>query len=247
MPSAELNRESGVPLYRQIMEILRDEISSGRIDASTAITEAKLLTRFGVSLAPIRQALNELRRDGVLYRQQGKGTFPVSGVRVDRPADLKTGDLYRFLLDRGLHPTSTVSTIERVEPPSEISARLDVAPGERLIHFTRQIDVDAHPFAHNDVYVRAPEGFAPTQSELADGGSALALLERDFGIVVDHAEHEAWATSASADLSALLDVAEGSPLLVIDTVFFTHAGAPVGWRSARHRPEEFKFHFVSNG
>jgi len=246
VPSAELNRKSGVPLYRQIMEILRDEIASGELDSSTAITEAKLLARFDVSLAPIRQALNELRRDGLLYRQQGKGTFPVSGVKVDRPADLKTGDLYRYLSDRGLHPTSTVSDIEWIEPPVEIGTRLDVRPGEKLMHFTRRIDVDAHPFAHNDVFVRAPKEFAPTLTELADGGSALALLEERHGIRVDHAEHEAWATRASNELGALLGVDPGSPLLVIDTVFFSPDGTPVGWRSARHRPEEFKFHFVSN-
>ena len=228
------------------MEILRDEIASGQIDASTAMTDANLLARFGVSLAPIRQALNELRRDGVLYRQQGKGTFPVVGVKVDRPADLKTGDLYRYLSDRGLHPTSTVSDIDWVTPPDVIAERLAVDANEKLIHFTRRIDVDAHPFAHNDVYVRAPQGFAPSRAELADGGSALALLEEREGIVVDHAEHEAWATSASEETAALLGVVEGSPLLVIDTVFFTADGTPVGWRSAMHRPEEFKFHFVSN-
>ena len=246
MPAAELNRDSGVPLYRQIMEILRDEIATGQIDASTAITEAKLLARFGVSLAPIRQALNELRRDGVLYRQQGKGTFPVAGVKVDRPADLKTGDLYRYLSDRGLRPTSTVSELEWMEPPATIAERLAVEPGQKLLHFTRRIDVDDRPFAHNDVYVRAPQGFAPTRAQLADGGSALALLEEREGIVVDHAEHEAWATSASKDMAELFEVAEGSPLLVIDTVFFAADGSAVGWRSALHRPEEFKFHFVSN-
>lgn len=246
MGSAGLDRTSGVPLYRQIMEILRDEIAEGVIDASEPMTEAKLISRFGVSLAPIRQALNELTREGVIYRQQGRGTFPVTGVRVDRPADLKTGDLYRYLADRGLHPTSRVSGIERTTPPSDVAERLNLDADEDLLHFTRLISVDDQPFAENDIYIRSPREFVPTEAELNDGGSALALLEQRHGLRLHHAEHEAWATAASSETADLLGVAEGSPLLVIDTVFRQADGMPVGWRRAVHRPEDFHFRFITN-
>ncbi len=246
MATPELDRSSGVPLYRQIAEILRRDIDEGRVDASAPLTEAKLISRFNVSLAPIRQALNELTRDGVVYRKQGRGTFPVTGVRVDRPADLKTGDLYRYLEDRGLHPTSRVEGIERVPPSAELAQRLDVSASERLLHFTRLIFVDDQPFAENDIYIRCPDAFAPTADELADGGSALALLERRHGIHIHHAEHEAWATTATAATGLAIGVAEGSPVLVIDTTFFQANGAAVGWRRAIHRPEEFTFRFVTN-
>lgn len=246
MASAELNRSSGIPLYRQIAEILRTEILAGKIDATEPMTEAKLIARFGVSLAPIRQALTELTRDGIIYRQQGRGTFPVTGVQIDRPADLKIGDLYRYLEDRGLHPRSEVADIERVAPPEFVASRLGLTAGEKLLHFTRNITVDDRPFAENDIYIRSPETFLPTTAELADGGSALTLLERQYGITIHHAEHEAWATAATDEQARLLDVPLGSPLLVIDTVFYRADGAAVGWRSAVHRPEEFKFHFVTN-
>lgn len=246
MTSRELELSSGVPLYRQIIEILRTEITTGVANPNEPMTEAKLIERFGVSLAPIRQALSELTREGFVYRKQGRGTFPVTGVRVDRPADLKVGDLYQYLEDRGLHPTSTVSGIERVVAPPALRARLGVTEWERLLHFERLIDVDGQPFAVNDVYVRAPESFDPSEDDLKDGGSAFAMLERQFGITLDHAEHEAWATSASAAQALALGVSEGSPLLVIDTVFFATGGVVAGWRSAIHRPEEFKFHFVTD-
>ena len=57
MAITELDTSSGVPLYRQIMDILRAEITSGAVGADEPMTEAKLLSRFGVSRAPIRQAL----------------------------------------------------------------------------------------------------------------------------------------------------------------------------------------------
>lgn len=246
MAATKLNPSSGVPLYRQIIDILRDEIVQGIATPDEPMTEAKLIARFGVSLAPVRQALQELSREGLVTRKQGRGTFPITGVRVDRPADLKTGDLYRYLAERGLHPTSTVSGIERIVPPSAIQMRLGLPDDEQLLHFTRLFAVDDDPFAVNDIYIRSPETFIPTSAELDDGGSALALLERDYGVTLAHAEHEAWATAADERVATLLGITEGDPVLVIDTVFTATDGSIVGWRSAVHRAEEFKFHFIAD-
>lgn len=246
MAVTELNPGSGVPLYRQIMEILRAEITDGVAAPDEPMTEAKLIARFGVSLAPIRQALQELTREGLVTRKQGRGTFPVSPIRVDRPADLKTGDLYRYLADRGLHPTSRVSGIERVIPPHAVQQRLELPADEQLLHFTRLLTIDDEPFAVNDIYIRSPKSFLPTPAELDDGGSALALLEAQTGTSLRHVEHEAWASSASEAIAELLSVPVGSPVLVIDTVFTSASGGKLGWRSAVHRADEFKFHFVAD-
>lgn len=243
MATTELDHSSGVPLYRQIMEILRTEITSGAVGPDEPMTEAKLLSRFGVSRAPIRQALRDLTTEGFVYRKQGRGTFPVVGVRVDRPADLKSGNLYQYLAERGLAPTSDVFDIERITPPPGVARRLGAADDERLLHFRRIIAVDGEPFADNDVYMRSPEDFLPSETDLRDGGSAFALLEQGYGITLDRAEHEAWATAASPEHAEALGVAPGSPVLVIDTVFFARGGVAVGWRSAVHRAEEFKYRF----
>lgn len=245
MSTSELDPTSGVPLYRQIIDILRAEIADGVASPSEPMTEAKLITRFGVSLAPIRQALQELTREGLVTRKQGRGTFPVASVRVDRPADLKTGDLYRYLADHGMHPTSKVSGIERVAPPASVHDRLGGDASEELLHFTRLLALDDEPFAVNDIYIRSPHDFVPTAAELDGGGSALALLEARTGLTLGRSEHEAWATGASTRVAQLLSIPEGSPVLVIDTVFRAESGEPMGWRSAVHRAEEFKFHFLS--
>ena len=228
MAASELDPGSGVPLYRQISDILRAEITTGNAAPDEPMTEAKLIARFGVSLAPIRQALQELSRDGLVTRKQGKGTFPVAGVRVDRPADLKTGDLYRYLVDRGMHPTSNVTGIERVIPPSDVQQRLALECTEKLLHFTRLLTVEDEPFAVNDIYIRSPQDFLPTTSDLDGGGSALALLERATGVSLGQVEHEAWATAASSSVAAALGIPEGSPVLVIDTVFSARNGDSLG-------------------
>ncbi|WAL64665.1 GntR family transcriptional regulator [Amycolatopsis cynarae] len=246
MANGELDLSSGVPLYRQIKDILRAEIADGVADPGKPMTEEQLLGRFEVSRAPIRQALKELAVEGYVYRRQGKGTFPVPGARVQRPADVRPGALYQYLSDSGLHPASKVSGIQRVEPPARIRHRLGLEEHERLLHFNRLILVEDEPLIEASVYLRAPEDFSPTAGELEDEGSAFELLSRRFGMTLDREEHEAWATAATAGQAATLGVREGSPLLVIETIFFATGGLPAGWRSAVHRAEEFKYRFVTS-
>ncbi len=111
MAYGEFDPSSGVPLYRQIKEILRREVAEGIVDPQKPMTEVQLLSRFDVSRAPIRQALQELASEGYVYRKQGKGTFPVVGTRVQRPADVRSGALYQYLSDTGLHPTGKVTGV----------------------------------------------------------------------------------------------------------------------------------------
>lgn len=244
---SELDPTTGVPLYRQIKEILRTEISSGSVDPDTPMTEAQLLERFGVSRAPIRQALRELSDDGYVYRKQGKGTFPVPGRRIERPAGTRPGTLYQHLSEQGLATTTSVSGLDRVIPPERIREKLGLAEDERLLHFMRLICVDDIPLAHSRIYLRVPAEFTPTRSDLESGSSAFELLEREFGITLIQSENEAWATAADAEMAAQLQVPVGNPLLAIETVFITKGGVPSGFRTAMHRSDEFKYQFTTAG
>lgn len=245
MAHGELDSSSGVPLYRQIREILRSEIAEGIADPLQPMTESLLLDRFQVSRAPIRQALADLAADGYVYRKQGKGTFPVIGTRVLRPADTRSGALYQYLTDTGMQPTGTVSGVDRAAPPPRIRELLGLDPDEDLLHFLRLISVDGQPLVEADVYIRAPRDFMPTAEDLEAQGSAFDLLEKQFGIAHVRAEHEAWATAATAEQAETFGVDAGSPLLVIETIFFTTGDRPAGWRSAVHQAEKFKYRFTT--
>lgn len=246
MPSPELDTNTGVPIYRQIKDLLRDEILSGQIVPDRPITEAQLLERFGVSRAPIRQALNELTTEGLIYRKQGKGTFPVPGARVERPADIRAGGLYDYLEATGMKPTSTVRDLCKTSAPEHVRRELQADKDEQLLHFMRLTTSGDEPVAEVEVYIRVPDDFNPTAEELETAGSAFKLLEDRYGITLETAEHAASATAATAEQAAALQVEEGSPLLLLETVFHITGGIPTGWRSAIHPAGEFKYRFSSN-
>lgn len=243
MTVPELDQQSGVPLYRQIKDILREEIVTGEADPTEPITEALLLKRFGVSRAPIRQALGELADEGYVYRKQGRGTFPATSARVERPAGVRAGNLQRFLNDRGLNPTSTVTPAVRAEAPSRVRTRLGLDKNTKLLNFTRIISVDGVPLVVATMYMDAPVDFHPTDKELESSGSAFELLEQSHGVKLGRTENEVWATTADDTQARRLGVEPGDALLAIATTFFLESGQATGWRIAFHRAEEFTYRF----
>ncbi|HEX3051380.1 MAG TPA: GntR family transcriptional regulator [Aggregatilineaceae bacterium] len=79
---AALQRDSDVPLYLQITEILKQKIVQGGIAPDKNLpAEPELCEHFGVARGTIRQALSKLESEGYVRREQGRGTFVVWGIK----------------------------------------------------------------------------------------------------------------------------------------------------------------------
>lgn len=76
MPIA-LDRSGTAPhLHEQIAAILKDRITSGQwVGGSSLPSEKELCAEFDVSRGTVRQALQTLENEGLLRREQGRGTF----------------------------------------------------------------------------------------------------------------------------------------------------------------------------
>src|SRR5215213_10209370 len=71
-----LSRSSAGTLYHQLLGILRGRIESGEIGVGDRLpSEADLVSDFGVSRTTARRALDELRREGLVRREPGRGRF----------------------------------------------------------------------------------------------------------------------------------------------------------------------------
>ena len=81
--SAEIGtaRRSGLTLWRQISETLRQEIGGADYPPGARLpTEAELSARFDVNRHTVRRALEELSRGGLIRVEQGRGTFVAEDV-----------------------------------------------------------------------------------------------------------------------------------------------------------------------
>src|SRR5215831_6398023 len=110
MVTERLDRVGSVPLYTQIADALRTDIRSGHYPPGVALpSERKLMDRFGVTRATIRNALAQLRVEGLLTIERGAGAF----VRMPSPVRRIVGP-ERFLRgDREQGKAAYVAEMER--------------------------------------------------------------------------------------------------------------------------------------
>src|SRR5712671_360251 len=71
-----INRDSPVPLHHQVRNYLLGSIERGELlPGQKLLQEREYAARFGISLAPVRQAILDLVKEGYFYRVPGRGTF----------------------------------------------------------------------------------------------------------------------------------------------------------------------------
>lgn len=71
-----IDRNSPTPLYRQIIDWLRENILSGNLPAGTKLTASRTLAdELGVSRITVKNAYAVLESDGLLLTHEGSGTF----------------------------------------------------------------------------------------------------------------------------------------------------------------------------
>src|SRR5262245_18634066 len=86
LPQIRADVPSAVPaaLYVKIRDYLRECIMDGRLKPHDQLPpESALIDQFGVSRITVRQALNDLQKEGLIFKLHGKGSF-VSAPKADQ-------------------------------------------------------------------------------------------------------------------------------------------------------------------
>ena len=89
---SKLSLDSDIPLYSQLVSIIKRNISAGTLATGALLpSEAELCRSFDVSRSTVRQAIGALETEGLVIRKQGRGTF-VAEPKMRR----RTENVYSF-------------------------------------------------------------------------------------------------------------------------------------------------------
>ena len=76
MLHVQLDPNSGVPVYRQVMDQVKYYVASGALAAGAQLPSIRELAKaLSVNPATVVKAYTELQHEGVIAMQQGKGAF----------------------------------------------------------------------------------------------------------------------------------------------------------------------------
>lgn len=71
-----ISNSSGVPLYEQIEEQIKNQIISGELAEGEPLPSMRILAKeLKISIITTKRAYEELERDGFIYSVMGKGSF----------------------------------------------------------------------------------------------------------------------------------------------------------------------------
>lgn len=78
-----ISNSSGVPLYEQIEEQIKNQIITGELAEGEPLPSMRILAKeLKISIITTKRAYEELERDGFIYSVTGKGSF-VKGINGD--------------------------------------------------------------------------------------------------------------------------------------------------------------------
>jgi len=235
-----LSKDSPVPLYFQLKELLRQEVESGRWQPGQQIpSEPELCEAFGISRTVVRQALRELEYQGLLYREQGKGTF-VAQPKISESLMQNLSGFYEDMVAKGLTPVTKVLRQEIQPADKKTADYLQIEPGNKVIVIERLRSVGGEPIVLVTTYL--PYDVCPTLiDEDLSAQSLYALLERKYGFELSHGRRTIEAVAANQYEAQLLRVEEGAPLVLLDSVSCLGDGRPIEYFHAVHRGDRSRF------
>ncbi len=223
--TAEDSRQKpGPPLYLQVARALKEEILSGAFPVGSQLpAEHDLRRRFSVSRFTVREALRQLREDGLVLSRQGAGTVVVPNA----PSEFQM--LHSMSINDLLNLTTSthlkIELMKLLPLDGPLAGRIGVPEGEEwlAVHGFRHEDGTESPVCWTEYYINR-EYAAVGRLLPRHHGPVFPLIEDLFAVSIDEVSQEIAAVLISREQAIRHQVPEGSPALEARRVYRTADG-----------------------
>ena len=213
------------PLYKQVLQSLRSRIVDGTFAIGTTLpTEAELVAEFGVSRHTVREALRQLRTDGLLESKQGSGTT-VTGA-PSQQAFVHEVDTINDLIQYAASMTFSIESTRMLKPEGELATRLVGEPDESwlCVEGARHANADGGLVCRTTVYV--PASFAGVARMVGRGSGAIyELIEGMYGVRIREVEQIVHARPAPPDAASAMGLDVGAILIEVIRIYRLQNGS----------------------
>lgn len=238
-----------MPFYYQMVMILREliqDLDDNTVDSSSPDqkpirlparfpSESELAEFFQVNRGTVRHALSVLEREGLIYREKGRGTFlRRRRVELDLMSLCSTTE---DLQKRGWEPMSVLLELEQVSPSAHIQRLLQLVEGNQTWKIYRLRLANDEPISLQWSYI--PAGLAPGLEQHDLRGSLYYTLKNQYDLTLKTADQTIRTRAATGEEAELLQINEGDALFEITRLTFDAEQRPVEYLDSLWRGDRY--------
>lgn len=211
-----------LPKYYQVKQWMLERITLGEWKVDSEIpSEHQLCATLGVSRGTLRRAVDDLVRQGLLVRMQGKSTsvskpkIPIfsKGFRAD-------------IQGTGHSPNSVIESFCLQSAAPEIRHLLSIRRQDPVYELRRIILADAEPVILETVHIPEPYGRHLTEESLLTT-SLLNLIPRECDLILKKAIESYEPVQLTDDQAKLLHVNPGELAILDQAITYDVSNIPI--------------------
>lgn len=214
----DINKNSYIPMYIQIANILRKEIESKKIKTGDSIgAQRELEERFGVSKITIRKAVNILEQEDLVITKQGKGTF-VKAIKFEDDL-IELQGLSDIITRSGFSPEISIVKIIEKETPEELLSDKLKGFSEKCFYIERLHTVKDKPIAFVEIYLPYEIGKSLSKEDI-EKNTLYTLFQDKLNIELGEGIQTIKACKANKKLAEHLNIDVGEALLNAERIAY---------------------------
>jgi len=236
-----IDRDSSIPYYVQLKDALIDQIEAKRWQPGDQLPpEQELCSLFGVSRTVVRQALQQLEFEGMVVRERGRGTFVAEPKISSTSLVHSLMGFYEDMEKRGIEMVSDMLEQNMQPAGSHVAAYLDLESVTPVIKLHRLRSIESEPIVLVTSYL--PYDLCPeVLNEDFTQQSLYLYLEEACGLKVARGRRRIEAVAANRTEAELLQIAEGAPLIKMESVSYLRDGTPIEYFNGLFRGDRSCF------
>jgi len=243
----EIEPQGGIALYRQIKQDLSRRIERGQLRPGDALpSEAELCESYGVSRPTLRQATQDLIRDGLLVVRRGVGTY-VAQPKVRQELGTVLGFTDKManqgrlastrVLERSLHRANDLD--------AAVAAELQLQPQAAILRVVRLRLADDVPVMVETMHI-SPDRFPGIQDLNLETVSLYQALRDRYRVQIVQLREALEPVVLSAAEAKLLGTRGRSPSIQATITSFDIKGRPIEHTISRVRGDSSQY-FIEVG
>lgn len=235
----EMNINSSQPIYKQIADFFRAQINEGKLLPDDSLPSELEITRmYGISRMTARKAIDVLVNEGLVMRMAGKGTFVTDSKVSFSPSTLFSFSKNMNNLGYKVHSHILDRKIEKAS--TKIANALEIEVEQPVVFIKRLRFANDEPVSIDMTYLSAKRFERIVEIDL-ESKPMSELMEDILGLRIINSVDYAEAVICSKDESKLLEVPEGTPLLLISGISYDEKLNPQRFAKALYRSDRFRF------